>query len=84
MGEHSLIRPSDNALTLRPDGLNRRDASELLTQDTVWFVPQDNGLEPTDFDAYLDYPAETAKDLAVRWYVKIERDPERAARLDQR
>jgi hypothetical protein len=48
------------------------------------YVPQDDGLEPTDFDEYYDYPAHTAKELAARVYVKIERDPERAARLEKR
>ena len=46
--------------------------------------PKDDGLEPTDFDEYHDIPAQTAKDLAARVYVKIERDPGRAARLDKR
>lgn len=49
-----------------------------------YYASDDDGLEPTDFDSYVDYPAKTAKDLAVRFYVKVERDPERAARLDQR
>ena len=38
------------------------------------YVPDDD--EPTDFDEYYDYPAQTEKDMAVRAYVKIERDPE--------
>ncbi len=41
------------------------------------YVPKDDGLEPTDFDEYYDYPAQTAKDLAARVYVTIERDPGR-------
>jgi hypothetical protein len=48
------------------------------------YVPKDDGLEPTDFDEYHDIPAQTAKDLAARVYLKIERDPGRAARLDKR
>jgi hypothetical protein len=48
------------------------------------YVPKDDGVEPTDFDEYHDIPAQTAKDLAARVYVKIERDPGRAARLDKR
>lgn len=48
------------------------------------YEPVDDGKEPTDFDAYVDYPAQTDKDLAVRWYITIERDPERVARLDER
>ena len=41
-----------------------------------YYVPDDSdGLEPTDFDVYYDYPAETDKGLAARFYVKIERDP---------
>jgi hypothetical protein len=39
---------------------------------------------PTDFDGYVDYPAKTDKDIAARFYVKMERDPERVARLDER
>jgi hypothetical protein len=45
------------------------------------YAPIDDGLEPADFDEYYDYPAATARDLAVRVYVSIERDPERAAEL---
>jgi len=48
-----------------------------------YYAPQDDGLEPTDFDTYYDIPARTDKDLAVRWCIKVERDPERVARLDQ-
>ena len=48
------------------------------------YVPQDDGMEPIDFDEYYDYPARTARDVACRFYVKIERDPERAARLTER
>lgn len=43
------------------------------------YVPDDD--EPTDFDEYYDYPAQTEKDMAVRAYIKIERDPERAKYL---
>jgi hypothetical protein len=46
------------------------------------YVPSDD--EPTDFDEYYDIPAQTEKDLAVRGYIKIERDPERAAALARR
>jgi hypothetical protein len=48
------------------------------------YVPLDDGMEPVDFDEYYDYPAQTARDVACRFYVKIERDPERAARLTER
>ena len=48
------------------------------------YVPLDDGLEPTDFDEYIDYPAQTSKDVAARVYIKVERDPERAARLAER
>ena len=50
-----------------------------------YYVPDDSdGLEPTDFDVYYDYPAATDKGVAARFYVKIERDPERAAHLAER
>jgi hypothetical protein len=48
-----------------------------------YYIPKDDGLEPTDFDVYYDVPAKTDKDLAARWYLTIERDPERIARLDE-
>lgn len=48
------------------------------------YVPLDDGLEPTDYDEIYDYPARTDKDIAARVYVKIERDPKRAAELLQR
>jgi hypothetical protein len=48
------------------------------------YVPLDDGMEPVDFDEYYDYPARAARDVACRFYVKIERDPERAARLTER
>jgi hypothetical protein len=48
------------------------------------YVPADDGTEPTDFDEYIDYPAKTDKGLAARVYIKIERDPERAARSEKR
>jgi hypothetical protein len=48
------------------------------------YVPVDDGLEPADFDEYYDYPTRTDRDVACRVYVKIERDPERAARLAAR
>jgi hypothetical protein len=53
---------------------------------TVRYYVRDesDGLEPTAFDVCYDYQAETAKDLAARFYVKIERDPERAAHLEDR
>jgi hypothetical protein len=44
-----------------------------------YYIPKDDGREPTDFDVYYDVPAKTDKDLAARWYIKIERDPERIA-----
>lgn len=41
-----------------------------------YYVPDDSdGLEPTDFDVYYDYPAKTDKGVAARFYIKIERDP---------
>lgn len=43
------------------------------------YLPQDDGLEPADFDFYYDVPAGTAKDVAARVYIKVERDPKRAA-----
>jgi hypothetical protein len=46
-----------------------------------YYVPKDDGLEPTDFDEYCDVPAVTDRDLAARWYIKVERDPGRAAYL---
>ena len=50
-----------------------------------YYVPDhSDGLEPTDFDVYFDYPAETDKGVAARFYVRIERDPERVAHLDER
>jgi hypothetical protein len=48
------------------------------------YVPVDDGKEPTDFDEYFDIPAQTDKDIAARVYIKIERDPKRAAILQQR
>jgi hypothetical protein len=45
------------------------------------YVPQDD--EPTDFDFFYDTPAKTEKDMAVRTYIKIERDPERARYLER-
>ena len=48
------------------------------------YVPLDDGKEPTDFDEYFDIPAETDEDFADRVYIKIERDPKRAAILQQR
>ncbi len=45
------------------------------------YVPQRD--EPTDFDFFYDTPAKTAKDVAVRVYIKIERDPERARYLER-
>jgi hypothetical protein len=48
------------------------------------YVPKDDGLEPTDFDEYYDVPARTDKGLAARIYIKIERDPKRAAHLAER
>jgi len=48
------------------------------------YVPLDDGKEPTDFDEYFDIPAETDEDFAARVYIKIERDPKRAAILQQR
>jgi hypothetical protein len=45
------------------------------------YVPQDD--EPTDFDFFYDTPAKNAKDMAVRAYIKIERDPERARYLER-
>ena len=39
--------------------------------------------EPTDFDFFYDTPAKTSKDMAVRTYIKIERDPERAKYLER-
>lgn len=47
-------------------------------------VPSDDGLEPTDFDTYYDVPAQTAKDVAVRFYIKVERDPKRATVVERR
>ena len=48
------------------------------------YQPLDDGQEPTDFDEYFDIPAQTDKDFAARVYIKIERDPKRAAVLQQR
>jgi hypothetical protein len=48
------------------------------------YEPSEDGSEPTDFDLYYDIPAETAKDVAARVYIKVERDPQRAAALDRR
>ena len=48
------------------------------------YVPLDDGLEPADFDEYFDIPAQTASDFAARVYIKVERDPKRAAILQQR
>jgi len=48
------------------------------------YIPSDDGDEPTDFDAYIDYPAETDKDVVARIYIKVERDPESVAHLDGR
>lgn len=42
-----------------------------------------DGSEPTDFDSYYGIPAQTAKDVAVRVYVKIERHPQAAEHLDR-
>lgn len=47
------------------------------------YIPRD-GDEPVDYDFYYDVPAKTAKDIPARWYIKIERDPERAANLERR
>lgn len=44
--------------------------------------PDDSSDEPADYDFYYDVPAKSAKDLAARWYIKVERDPERAAYLE--
>lgn len=49
-----------------------------------YVADHNDGLEAADFDEYYGYPAETDTDLAGRFYVKIERDPERAARLEKR
>jgi hypothetical protein len=49
-----------------------------------YYVPAEDGKEPTDFDEYFDIPAQTDKDIAARVYIKIERDPKRAAILQQR
>jgi hypothetical protein len=49
-----------------------------------YYVPLDDGMEPTDFDEYYDVPAKTDKDLAVRWYIKVEHDPGRAAHVRER
>lgn len=46
------------------------------------YVPEDDGSEPIDCDVYYDIPGKTAKDVAFRVYVKIERDPRRAEALD--
>lgn len=48
------------------------------------YEPVDDGLEPTDFDEYFDIPARTAKDVAARVYIRVERDPKRAAILRER
>ena len=48
------------------------------------YEPIDDGLEPTDFDEYFDIPARTAKDVAARVSVKVERAPRRAALLQAR
>jgi hypothetical protein len=48
------------------------------------YEPVDDGQEPTDYDVYYDVPAQTAKDLAARFYIKIERDPKRTKVLDRR
>ncbi len=47
------------------------------------YVPKDDGLEPTDFDEYIDFPAESDHGLAARVYIKVERDPERAAEIGE-
>lgn len=50
------------------------------------YVPVDDGQEPTDYDEYVDYPAQTDKDLAARFYVTYvtpDGDPKRFARLLQ-
>ena len=48
------------------------------------YQPLDDGHEPTDFDEYFDIPAQTDGDFAARVYVRIERDPKRAADMQQR
>ena len=47
------------------------------------YVPEDDGQEPTDWDEYFDIPAKTNKDVACRYYIKVERDPQAAAVLQQ-
>lgn len=44
----------------------------------------DDGKEPTGWEGYVDYPANDKKDLAARFYIYVERDPEKAAALDAR
>jgi hypothetical protein len=46
------------------------------------YEPVDDGSEPTDFDVYYDIPAQIARDVAARVYIKIERDPKRTGYLD--
>ena len=48
------------------------------------YVPVDDGWEPTDFDGYYDVPAQNTKDVATRIYIKVERDPKKAAILEKR
>jgi hypothetical protein len=65
--------------TARPRGLRTTRMQVVGMRD---YVPEDD--EPTDFDEYYDIPAQTEKDMAIRAYIKIERDPERAGALARR
>jgi hypothetical protein len=47
-------------------------------------APLDDGREPADFDEYFDIPAQADDDFAARVYIRIERDPKRAADMQQR
>jgi hypothetical protein len=64
--------------------LGRRPLEVTLGNMERDYIRLDDGLEPTDYDWYYDYPAKTDKDLTARVYVKVERDPERAAYLEER
>jgi hypothetical protein len=47
------------------------------------YLPEEDDPGPDEYDGYYDIAAKTAKDLAFRFYIKVVRDPERGARLDQ-
>ena len=48
------------------------------------YIPDDEDPDPADYDEVYDIPAPTARGVAARVFVRLQRDPDAAARLKQR